>query len=72
MRVNSVLLCITYISLGSLLCLILMILHGSIGFDTEWIQPATIATLIGGLGGAVARLSKQQNVKVRLRFVTKN
>lgn len=54
MKVNTVLIWIAYISSGLLLGLILMILHGNIGFDTEWIQPATIATLIGGLGGALA------------------
>lgn len=54
MRINTVLLWVTYISLGMLLGLILMILHGSIGFDSEWVQPSTVATLIGGLGGALA------------------
>lgn len=54
MRINSVLLWVTSILLGSLLILIMMILHGSISFDTEWFKPATIATLVGGLGGALA------------------
>lgn len=54
MKINGVLLWVTFILLGSLLILIMMILHGSISFDTEWFQPATIATLIGGLGGALA------------------
>lgn len=53
-RINAVLLWVIFTLLISLLTLIMIILHGSINFDSEWIQPTTIATLIGGLGGALA------------------
>lgn len=58
MKENRVLLWVTYISIASLLTLILMIVNGSINFggtkSSKWIEPSTIATLIGGLGGALA------------------
>lgn len=58
MNENRVLVWVTYISIASLLTLILMIVYGSINIDetkfSEWIAPSTIATLIGGLGGALA------------------
>lgn len=54
MKVNAVLLWVIAILLSSLLVLIMMILHGSIAFNNEWVEPSTIATLIGGLGGALA------------------
>ncbi|WP_318615301.1 hypothetical protein [Sporosarcina sp. YIM B06819] len=54
MKINAVLLWVIAILLSSLLALIMMILHGSIGFDSDWVAPSTIATLIGGLGGALA------------------
>lgn len=53
MRINAVLLWVIAVLLGSLLALIMMILHGSIGFDSKWVSPSTIATLVGGLGGAL-------------------
>lgn len=54
MKINAALLWVTFILLGSLLTMIMIILHGSAKFDSEWIQPTTIATLVGGLGGALA------------------
>lgn len=58
MKENRVLLWVTYISIASLLTLILMIVYGRINIDetkfSEWVAPSTIATLIGGLGGALA------------------
>lgn len=58
MNDNRILVWVTYTSMASLLTLILMIVYGSINFEgtifSKWIEPSTIATLIGGLGGALA------------------
>lgn len=58
MNENRILVLVTYTSIASLLTLILMIVYGSINIDenkfSEWLAPSTIATLIGGLGGALA------------------
>lgn len=53
MKVNTVLLWVTYMLLAVLLGLIILIVSGQIILkDDSWVSP--IATLVGGLGGALA------------------